>query len=185
LAANNVSALWRRLDRPGHDAACLRPLGDGWKLSGVAVFLHESGPASLEYSVEVDSRWSTKRGRVTGFIGDAAIGHNIRRSRDKWLLDDVEIEGLALLLDLDFSFTPATNLLQLKRAGLQVGQRLAIPAAWFDLDAATLTELPQHYERISDTVFRYAAPSVPYEGLLEISLDGFVESYPDLWRREA
>jgi len=179
-----VRALWRRLDRPGHDAAFLRPHGDGWKLSGAAVFLHETGPASLAYSVEVDSRWSTRKGRVTGFLGDAEIDHDIRRSRDKWLFDGVEIEGLAPLLDLDLSFTPATNLLQLKRTRLQVGQRVAVPAAWFNLEAASLTELPQFYERLSDTMFRYAAPSAPYEGLLEISADGFVESYPDLWRRE-
>lgn len=95
------------------------------------------------------------------------------------------IEGLGPLLDLDLGFTPATNLLQLKRVRLQIGQRLAIPAAWFDVDATTLTELPQVYERISDTTFRYSASSVPYEGLLEISSDGFVASYPDLWRREA
>jgi uncharacterized protein len=122
---------------------------------------------------------------VTGFVGDAAIDCYIIRDRDKWLLDGVEIQGLGPLLDLDLSFTPATNLLQLKRTQPQVGQSLAIPAAWFDLDTTTLTELPQLYERLSDTMFRCAAPSVPYEGLLEISLDGFVESYPDLWRREA
>ena len=180
-----MRALWRRLDRPGHDAALLRAHGDGWTLSGVAVFLHEAGPASLRYSVEVDGRWATRRGRVTGFIGAAAIDHAIRRRRDQWLLDGLEIEGLGHLIDLDLSFTPATNLLQLKRAGPQVGQRVAIPAAWFDVDAATLTELPQFYQRLSDTAFRYAAPSVPYEGLLEMSSDGFVEFYPGLWKREA
>lgn len=180
-----MRALWRRLDRPGHDAAFLRPRGDGWRLSGVAVFLHECGPASIAYSVEVDSRWNTKRGRVTGSVGDAEIDLSMVRDRDRWLLDGVEIQGLGSLLDLDLSFTPATNLLQLKRTGLQVGERLAIPAAWFNLDGATLTELPQLYERLTPTCFRYAAPSVPYEALLEISSDGFVESYPDLWKREA
>ena len=157
-----MRALWRRLDRPGHDAALLRPHCEGWTLSGVAVFRHETGPASLGYSVEVDGRWGTRKGRVTGFVGDATIDHTFRRRRDGWLLDGLEIEGLGHLIDLDLSFTPATNLLQLKRVGPQVGETLAVSAAWFDVDAATLGELPQFYERLTDTAFRYAAPSIPY-----------------------
>ena len=124
-----MRALWRRLDRPGHDAAFLRACGDGWKLSGAAVFLHESGPASLVYSVEADGGWITKNGRVTGFVGEKAIDHDIRRESDRWLLDGVEVEGLGRLLDLDLSFTPATNLLQFKRTVPQAGQRLSIPVA--------------------------------------------------------
>jgi hypothetical protein len=180
-----VRALWRRLDRPGHDAALLRPCGGGWRLSGGAVFLHESGPASLVYSVEVDGGWVAQNGRVTGFLGEKAIDHDIRREPGAWLLDGVEVEGLAPLVDLDFSFTPATNLLQLKRTVPQTGQRLSVPVAWFDLDAAGLSELPQIYEPLSASVVRYAAPTVPYQDLLEISADAFVQSYPGLWRREA
>src|SRR5580692_5013199 len=59
-------AAWMRLDRPGRDAALLRPNGDGWLLQGAAAFDPEDGPAAVAYQVEVDARRETKRGVITG-----------------------------------------------------------------------------------------------------------------------
>lgn len=177
----SVSALWRRLDAAGHDAASLCSLGDAWLLSGSAVFLHACGPAALSYSVETNSEFVAKRGAIRGFVAGRAVDHEIRREEGGWVLDGVAIDGLSHLLDLDFSFTPATNALALKRAR---PLRATLPAAWFDLDEGTLRELPQSYERISPTSFRYEAPSVGYKGVLEFRDDGFVALYPELWVRE-
>jgi hypothetical protein len=179
------SAIWRRLDRPGHDAALLRPLGDGWLLEGAAAFAHEAGPASVAYEVEVDAAWRTKRGQVRGFLGATAFEHDIRRQRNVWLLDGLIAPGLEHVLDLDYGFTPATNVLQLRRAAPPVGRTTSIPVAWFDLDSASLTELPQTYERLGVASYRYVAPTVPYEGVLEIAANGFVKTYPGLWLLES
>ena len=64
MGEKSQSALWRRLDRPGHDAALLRPRSDEWLLRGTAAFGHETGPVSVAYEVEVDRQWRTKRGVV-------------------------------------------------------------------------------------------------------------------------
>ncbi len=86
------------------------------------------------------------------------------------------------MVDLDFGFTPATNMLQLSRIALKPGQRADFPVAWLDLDSVSLIELPQIYERRSEATYWYAAPTVPYQALLEIAPSGFVQSYPGLWR---
>ena len=153
-------------------------------LSGAAVFLHDEGPACLAYCVEVDSGWATRRGTLRGFVGHRAVDHDISRDEEVWRLDGVAVEGLGRLLDLDLSFTPATNVLQLRRAAPPVGQTVDLPAAWFNLDDATLTELPQRYERLSETSYQYQAPSVLYEGVLEVGECGFIKSYPGLWALE-
>jgi len=180
-----MNALWRRLDRPGHDAAFLRPDGDGWRLSGAAVFAHDEGPAALSYAVEVDRNWAARRGIVRGFVGRGVVDHEILRGPDGWRLNGVPIADLGHLADLDLSFTPATNALALRRAGAAIGETVSLPAAWFDIDAARLAELPQTYERLGATEYRYAAPSVPYEAVLDFTPDGFVKTYPGLWRLEA
>jgi hypothetical protein len=175
-------AAWTRLDRPGRDAALLRPNRDGWRLQGAAVFDHEGGPAAVAYQVEVDARWETKRGILSGFLGDKTIEHEIRRDDAGWRLNGVPVRGLEHLADLDYGFTPATNVLQLSRIALKPSQSAEVPVVWFDLDSASLTELPQRYERRSEASYWYEAPTVPYRALLEIAPNGFIQFYPGLWR---
>jgi uncharacterized protein len=175
-------AAWMRLDRPGRDAALLRPNGDGWLLQGAAAFDHEDGPAAVAYQVEVDGRWETRRGLISGLLGDQTIQHEISRDGQGWTLNGVAVRGLEHLVDLDYGFTPATNVLQLSRLALRPGQRAEVPVVWFDLDSASLVELPQTYERRSDASYWYEAPTVSYRAVLEIAPNGFVQFYPELWR---
>jgi len=175
-------AAWMRLDVPGRAAALLRPNGGGWLLQGAAAFDHDGGPAAVAYQVEVDARWRTKRGVISGFLGDETVQYEIQRDDAGWRLNGARIAGLEHLVDLDYGFTPATNVLQLSRIGLKSGQSAEVPVVWFDLDSASLTELPQRYERRGETSYWYEAPTVPYRALLEIAPNGFVRSYPGLWR---
>ena len=142
-------AAWRRLDRPGSDAALLRPQTGGWLLQGAAAFDNELGPATVAYQVEVDARWETRRGIVSGFLGDKTVRREILRDDRGWRLDGVPVQGLKHLVDLD---------------------------------SDSLIELPQIYERRGDATYWYEAPTVPYQALLEIAPNGFVRSYPGLWR---
>ncbi|HET9068250.1 MAG TPA: putative glycolipid-binding domain-containing protein, partial [Amaricoccus sp.] len=149
-----ATALWRRLDAPGHDAAILRRTRRGWSLTGTAVFLAAEGPACLAYAVDLDAGWRTRQGRVRGFAGRRRLDHRILRTGGGWSLDGVPVPGLGHLVDLDYSFTPATNLQQLRRVAPAVGAAVDIPVAWFDI-GRPLTELPQRYERRGETSFWY------------------------------
>jgi uncharacterized protein len=175
-------AVWERLDRPGRDAALLRPHAGGWLLRGAAAFEHELGSAAVAYEVQVDARLVTTRGALCGFLGGTAVRHEILRDAGGWRLGGVPARGLEHVVDLDFGFTPATNVLQLMRMALSPGGKAELPVAWFDLDSVALTELPQTYERRSEASYWYEAPTVPYRALLEIAPNGFVRSYPGLWR---
>ena len=174
-------AAWIRLDRPGRDAALLQPSDGGWLLRGAAVFDHDGGSVAVAYQVEVDARWETKRGVISGCFANQTVQHEIRRDDAGWRLNGHEVEGLEHLVDLDFGFTPATNVLQLSRLALEPGQRAEVPVVWLDLDSASLIELPQSYERRREMSYWYEAATVPYRALLEIAPNGFVRSYPGLW----
>jgi uncharacterized protein len=176
-----ASILWRRVDAPGHDACRLEEEDSGWSLHGAAVFRHWAGAASLSYSVRCDRDWKTLWGRVHGAIGERRIDYLVMREEDAWLLNGEEAPGLAHLSDLDLSFTPATNFLQVKRVALPLGETVHSPAAWFDLEAGALTELRQIYQRRGDLALHYQAPDVGYEGLLELTPSGFISNYPGLW----
>jgi hypothetical protein len=179
-----ASILWRRIDGPGHDACRLEDSQSGWRLQGAAIFRHQSGPANVSYAVDCDDHWRTTSGRVRGFIGENEIDYHIVKRGDAWLLNGNNVPALGHLLDLDLSFTPATNFLQLKRVALPIGKAISLPAAWLNLDTGALTELAQIYERRSEHALYYRAPGVGYEGLIEVAPNGFIERYPGLWQAE-
>ena len=180
-----VSAFWRRLDTPGHDAAHLSRTAEGWHLEGTAVFAHELGPARLSYWVDCAPGWRTRRGGVAGWVGDRRCDVDVTRSQTgQWRLGDEAVDGLERCLDLDFGFTPATNFLQLHRCGLATGETADFPVAWLDVPDASLTCLPQRYEKRSAASYWYESPQGPYSALLELADSGFVRSYPGLWKME-
>jgi uncharacterized protein len=176
--------LWRRLDVPGHDACRLQSRADGWMLEGTAVFRHETGPASIAYAVQCDGHWHSVAGRIAGFVGERAIDYVVTRENGVWRLNGRARSELGHLLDLDLGFTPATNIQQLRRIAIAENETVQLPVAWFDVDAGTLTELPQVYERRGPAAFWYQAPSFGYEGLLELAPNGFIRNYPKLWEAE-
>jgi hypothetical protein len=179
------SILWRRLDTPGHDACRLEGDEAGWRLDGTAVF-HDSGtPAALDYSLACDLAWRSRRGSVRGWLGERSVELAVERTPDgAWTLNGAAVPGLEHCVDLDFGFTPATNLPQLRRAALILGQSVDLPAAWLDVSAGTLMELPQRYERRTRSTYWYEAPSVGYADLLEVGPTGFIQRYPGLWEAE-
>ncbi len=180
------SILWRRLDAPGHDACRLVAESGGWRLEGTSVFLYGGVPAAVAYGVDCDNRWRTRTGELRGWMGARRLDLRIVRAPDgRWLVNDREVSGLESCLDLDLGFTPATNLFQLRRVALEVGQAASVPVAWLDVPDGGLALLHQRYERRSASEYWYESPRFDYFALLSVGAAGFVERYPDLWEVEA
>jgi hypothetical protein len=177
--------LWRRLDTPGHDACRLEPTDDGWRLDGAAAFRHEGVPARLAYHVACDAGWRTREGSVQGWVGTQPVDVRVQRSADgHWTLNGDAVPGLDGCVDLDLGFTPATNLLPLRRVALEIGQAASVPVAWLDVPAGTLGVLHQRYERRAGNAYWYEAPRFDYAALLTVGPLGFVTRYPGLWEAE-
>ena|SRR5712692_7412959 len=110
--------------------------------------------------------------------------HHARRA-GRWHLNGAEQPAVRGCVDVDLGFTPATNLLQLRRVALDIGQEADVPAAWLAFPELTLERLEQRYRRRGRDTYDYRAPSVPYEAPLHVNELGFVTLYPGLWEAEA
>ena len=176
--------LWRRLDSPGHDGCRLFRLPGGWLLAGMAVFCEKNRPCHLTYEVVADTGWKTKRATISGFVGSRSVELRIRATaKQRWFADGQEQGEVAGCTDLDLGFTPATNLIAIRRLSLGVGQAAEAPAAYLAFPGMRLEVLAQTYRRTERTKFEYRAPSFGYSGTLEVSRLGAVVHYPGLFEQ--
>lgn len=171
----DISAAWTRLDTPGEDHCRLVSTPGGYHLEGIARFIEAGVSVSIAYTVDYAADWSTRSATVDR---DGVLRH-IRRE-DHWFIDNVTVPDIGDLQDVDFGFTPATNLAQVKRLNLATGQTAELRVAWMDADQAGLVGLWQYYRRLDDLTYAYEAPE--YQATLVFSPSGLVADYPNLWK---
>ncbi len=180
--------LWRRLDVPGHDAACVREAEGGPELLGMAVFHEEGHPTALHYSVRCDAEWRTTEATVRGWCGARSVDLRFQRSpADGWTLNGAPCPAVTGCIDLDLNFTPATNLMPLRRLDLAVGQAAEVRSAWLEWPSALLAPLVQRYARRSVAEYDYEADlpgTDKFVAVLRVAPGGWVLDYGDLWQAE-
>jgi uncharacterized protein len=173
------SILWRRLDRPGYEAARLVHAGSDWRLSGAAVFLHEGQAGRLDYEVVCERGWHTRSARISGWVGDDSIEIEIVvDSAGLWRLNGRDCPEVAGCIDLDLNFSPSTNLLPIRRLDLAIGQEAPVRAAWLRFPTFSLEPLDQVYRRVDDSRYRYESDGGEFTAELEVDASGFVTRYP-------
>ena len=180
-----ATIMWRRLDRPGHESARLASRGEEHLLLGASVFVHETQPCRLDYSIVCDREWRTASARVTGWVGDQVIDVDITADTDRrWRLNGAEAPDLDGCHDIDLNFSPSTNLLPIRRLNLPTGGREEIRTAWLRFPGFTLEPLAQVYYRTSSDLYRYESGGGTFIAWLKVNETGFVIDYPGFWRAE-
>ena len=182
LSASVCYSFWRRADGTGHDACRLVTTSRGLELEGFAVFIEAKQLCQLLYSVRADESGATRRATVVGDFLGQPVDLEIKVSQDhRWTVNGTAQPLAQGCIDIDLPFTPATNLLPLRRLGLHPGQSAAAPAAFIDLRSAGLTALAQTYHCLSSGHYAYAAPRFGYQAVLCVSPEAFVIEYPGLF----
>ena len=110
------------------------------------------------------------------------------RGRDgMWTLNGNLCPSVAGCEDLDLNFTPATNLLPLRRLDMAVGSKAVVRSAWLEWPSAALAPLTQRYARRSETEYDYEADlpgGEKFAAVLRVQQRGWVIEYGELWRAE-
>lgn len=178
--------LWRRLDVRGHEFAEVAPVTGGWRLSGVALYATLDGPCRLEYVVECDERWITRRCMVSGSIGGSALSVRVERDENgAWSRDGVAAPEVAGCIDIDFAFSPVTNMVPIRRLALDVGASASVRAAWLQPSPASLEPLDQRYTRIARDQYLYESGGGSFRRTITVDPSGLPLDYPKGWVAEA
>jgi hypothetical protein len=178
--------LWRRLDLPGHEVCRLWAHGAGWKLSGTAVFSYQERPCKLDYQVLCTRDWHTQGARITGFAGTRDVDLEVAVDQNRtWYLNQEPCQTVTGCVDIDLGFTPATNLLPIRRLSLAVGQQAQVRAAWLPFPSLEFEVLPQAYKNEGQQIYRYESGSGKFVRQLQVSASGLVTEYEGLWMIES
>jgi hypothetical protein len=177
-----ASLLWRRVDRPGHEACRLMTVRGGWRLSGTAVFDHRGLPCRLDYDIRLDAAWNTKSAAVEGWVGAKEVRREIAVSAShRWAMDGKAQPRVAGCVDVDLNFSPSTNVLPIRRLALGIGKEATVRAAWLRFPSFTLEPLEQLYRRTGRRTYRYESAGGRFTRDLDVDANGLVVRYPGLW----
>ncbi len=171
-------AHWRRLDLDGTDRCTLSRVDHGWMLTGQAVW-RDNGEVSLSYVVRCDKDWYTLSADVAGVFAGQPVALRLARTPQGWTLNESLQPDTAMCTDVDLSFTPATNLLPLRRLTFKNATPVPVNAAWLVPELDQIKRLDQTYTRLDDCTFTYA--SANFTARLDTHPSGFVTHYSGLW----
>jgi uncharacterized protein len=184
--AGPASVLWRRLDRPGHEAARLLRHENGWRLQGCAVFSHDASAGALTYRIDCDRLWRTRSAEVAGWVGGRDVLVNVEVTPDgHWLVDGETAPQLEGCVDIDLNFSPSTNLLPIRRLALPVGSEASVRAGWLRFPSFRMEPLEQSYRRTAEDRYLYRSAGGRFEAELEVDPNGFVVRYPGFSETES
>ncbi len=163
----------------GTDRCTLSRLEHGWMLVGQAIW-HDGGTdGCLNYDVRCDPDWNSLSADVAGDVGGQKLSLRLNQSDEGWHLNGELQDGTGSCEDLDLSFTPATNLLPLRRLALRSGQSAFVRAAFLGRDMNSVSRLDQVYTKGADDLVRYSSPQ--FDAQLAVHPTGFITHYPDFW----
>lgn len=180
-----ATAHWRALEHEGEDTCRLARVDHGWLLVGHARFRDPDGFAALDYVVRCDPGWHTLGADIAGKHGPRDILLRVDCNAGDWLLNGEAQPQVQGARDIDLAFTPATNLMPLRRLRGQDAPRLQIRTAWLRYPNCDMRPLDQSYDASgSAELVSYAAAQTGFATQLCTDPSGFVTLYPGLWEGE-
>ncbi len=172
-----TAVLWQASD--GGSEVCVHErAGSGWRLRGTVLTHEAKQPIELRYAVTVDSTWATTGVEVLVAMagGDP---RELAELSHVWCGKERPPE-YSDCVDVDLSFTPATNTLPIRRLGLEIGEEAEIHVAWLVWPELTVQRVQQRYTRLAEDRYRYGQDA--FEAELTVDRQGLVLEYEGLWR---
>ena len=155
-------------------------LGDG-QLSGNVVGLWKGAPINIDYVINVDEAWRTRNVAVRANVDGQRRELSLSCVDGRWTRDGVELENVRGCVDVDLGFTPATNVLPIRRLPMAIGEKVDVTAAWITLPNLDVSPLSQTYRRTGERSYHYSSKT-GFETTIEVDEDGLVADYPPAWR---
>jgi len=177
--------VWQRLDNPGLEYFQFNESADGILVDSVVIGTDDNKVFyQLHYQVRCDAHYRVQRVDL-----DLAGHDHITLTADgqgHWFFTDNQpLREFNGYIDIDISATPFTNTLPISRLDWQPRQTRSLDMIYIRIPELRFERVTQQYtclEQAADgSQFQYAQPG--FSAVLSIDAGGFVQNYPELFRR--
>jgi uncharacterized protein len=181
-----LTACWRHEGaRTGFEVAFFEPIPTGCRINGTTAALQDGQTSVVTHRVEFDREWRTRLARITTTLARASWELALDSDGDgNWAVNGAAARHLDGCFDVDLELSAVTNALPVHRQPLQVGQRMAAPAAYVRAVPGPVERLEQRYERVEGSdglsAYEYAAPAFDFSCQLVYDAHGLVVDYPGI-----
>jgi hypothetical protein len=177
-------ALWHRLDVQGSDEAGLDDTLVSPRLTGRSAFEAPRGLVRLAFEIRCDAGWNTRSVAIAGTAEGRSVSIQLHADGSgRWHRDGIPQPQVEGCLDIDLGWSPATNLLPIRRLALSLGAGAEVSSAWLSYPGLKLQRLEQRYRHETAGTYLYDSPAQGYTARLLVDAQGFVLHYPGLWSR--
>jgi hypothetical protein len=177
-----AAVMWRNDHDRSTEVCRLVESSDGFAFEGTVLIPVYEHPETVDYRVDVDPEWITRRVRLVQRSSGATRELSLERDWDgRWTRDGQHQPRLDGCVDVDLRLTAATNTLPIRRLAPAVGEAVDVQAAWVGFPGLELKVSRQTYERLSETRYRFR--SSDFVADLEVEDAGMVLQYGEgFWR---
>jgi hypothetical protein len=185
------SAAWQHQQaRTGFEVVFVRVDDHVVRCAGCTTAVEEGEAWFVEYEIELDPAWRTRRARVRGRAGQKMRETLLTSDGEgNWQVDGRAAPELHGCLDVDLESSAFTNAFPVHRFACEVGSAVEAPAAYVRALSLQTQRLEQRYTRVDDEgeqlCFDYVSPSFDFECRLVYDEAGFVVDYPGIAVRVA
>lgn len=174
MIAGAHAVLWVRQDRPGNDACRFADAEGGYLIDGSS---SDADWNILRYRIRARGDGTTRRVR----IGANSRIFVRRAPDDTWMVNGTPVPAVTGAKDIDFSFTPATLTLPIRRLKLGVGDEAEILVARLDMENVWLTPLRLVFRRTANDKYQCLNTETGATSHLSVDTQGIVRTHTGHW----
>jgi uncharacterized protein len=180
--------MWSPWEGPGLEHLRLVTSDRGIVANGLVIGLEAGLPFRIGYEIRCDERWRVREVRAAAPDSEQPVLELLADGEGGWKRRSGEpVPELDGCIDVDISATPFTNILPIRRLGLNLGESEELAVAYVRVPELLVGLERQRYgcleARADGGLYRFEALPSGFTAELPVDTEGLVLDYPGLFRR--
>ena len=179
-----TNLLWTGPEYHSLENCLVKEKPTGSEITSTIIGCYEEKIYKIEYLIETNRNWETTFFEINCRLNNQS--QLIRYEGDgkgKWIINGKEADQFNGCIDIDFSLTPFTNTLPIRRLNLAPFQAQKIEVIYCDILNQEVKRVYQKYTCLSKTAYHYENVPKDFEATIQVDESGLVVDYPSLFVR--